>query len=166
MSKAFTKDDDDGVVVIAPRRAPLPDGAPNYVTPRGLTLLQAELEQLARAAPDDPAGSEQERARSRTSYRARVAELESRVKGAVVVRPDEQPREEVRFGARVTVQGERGEERTFQIVGVDEADARQGLVAFVSPLARALLGKRVGDVALVSTPAGEDELEIVGVDYA
>lgn len=166
MSKAFTKDDHGGdSVVVAPRRAPLPEGVPNYVTPRGLLLLQRELEALGRVHPDGGEGPELERARALTLHQARVAELESRIHRAVVVSPEHQPKDEVRFGAKVTVRGEAGAERTFQLVGVDEADAARGLVAFVAPLARALLGKRAGDVALVPTPAGEDELEIASVLY-
>jgi transcription elongation factor GreB len=165
VSKAFTKDDDGGEVIIAPRRAPLPFGVPNYVTPRGLSLLQAELSALGRVQPDVAEASELERARALQLHQARVSELESRIHGAIVVSPEHQPRDEVRFGAKVTVRSGAGAERTYRLVGVDEADAERGLLAFVSPLARALLGKRVGEVALVSTPAGEDELEIARILY-
>jgi transcription elongation factor GreB len=166
VSKAFTKDDDGAEgVVIAPRRALLPDGVTNYVTPRGLTLLQAELEALARELPSTHQASELERARAVQLHQARLSELEARIHGAVVVHPEQQPKDEVRFGARVTLVTEAGATRNYRLVGVDEADARLGLLAFVSPLARALLGKRVGEVALVSTPGGEDELEIAHISY-
>ncbi len=65
----------------------------------------------------------------------------------------------------MTVDG-RGGPRRYQIVGVDEADAASGKIAFVSPLARALLGRSAGDTAHVRTPRGEEELEIVAVEYA
>ena len=63
------------------------------------------------------------------------------------------------------MRGESGGERRYEIVGVDEADVAHGRVAFVAPLARALLGKRVGDVALLRTPRGEEELEVLAIDY-
>jgi transcription elongation factor GreB len=74
-------------------------------------------------------------------------------------------RNEVRFGARVKIRGEHGRVREVSIVGVDEADPAAGLVAFVAPLARALLGHRVGDVVTVRAPGGEEGLEILSVDY-
>jgi len=165
MSKAFTKDDDGGEpLLVAPRRATLPVGVPNYVTVQGLEQLQAELAvELAREAP--VAGGESERARARALRAARLADLQARIATAVVVRSDEQPRDEVRFGAEVTVKSSAGALRRYRIVGVDEADASRAALAFTAPLARALLGKRVGEAALVTTPAGEDELEVVAIDY-
>ncbi|HYQ16140.1 MAG TPA: GreA/GreB family elongation factor [Polyangiaceae bacterium] len=165
MSKAFTKDDDGGEPqLLAPRRPTLPVGVPNYVTASGLSQLQAELEQeLQRASP--VSGSDVELARAHALRAARVAELEARVASAVLVRSEEQPQTEARFGAEVTVKNLAGAVRSYRIVGVDEADASRSALAFVAPLARALLGKSVGDVALVSTPAGDDELEILAIRY-
>jgi transcription elongation factor GreB len=167
MSKAFTKDDDAGdVPAFVSRRAPLPAGTPNYVTERGLSLLRTELQQeqerwLARV----PEGSDAERARAAALHAARSAELEQRIASAQLVDSSAQPRDEVRFGASVTLRSEAGAERRYRIVGVDEADAAQGAIAFVAPLARSLLGKRVGDVCVVKTPAGEDELELLEIRY-
>jgi len=96
---------------------------------------------------------------------ARIGELEDRLSSAALVDSGAQPRGEVRFGAKVTVRAESGRERYFQIVGVDEADASKERVAFVSPLARAVLGKRVGDVAVVKAPRSEEELEVVAIEY-
>ena len=167
MSKAFTKDDasDDPVVVVP--RAPLPAGTANYVTPRGLSALRAELRQLdaerGRLEGLD-ADVHPDRARELTAVHARVRELGERVASAVPVDPRGQPHDEVRFGAQVTVRGEHAERR-YEIVGVDEADAPRGRIAFVSPLARALLGKRVGDDVTVRTPRGKEELEILAIAY-
>jgi transcription elongation factor GreB len=147
MSKAFTKDDDggDGPLLVAPR-VPLPSGSPNYVTERGLALLRAELgQELERWAARTPPTSDTERARAGARHAARVAELEARIGCAVLV--------------------DSARQRTYRIVGVDEANAASGDVAFVAPLARSLLGKRVGDVELVRTPAGEDELEVLAIEY-
>jgi transcription elongation factor GreB len=162
VSKAFTKDDDAAPPVVVPRRAPLPAGQPNYVTPRGLALLRAELSGLraeqalhgtrAEGAPD-------------AALLERLAELEERLATAEVVPLPSPPPAEARFGATVTVVTEAGVERTYTIVGVDEADAAAGRLAFVAPLSRALLGKRAGDVATVRTPHGNEELEILRVRY-
>lgn len=165
MSKAFTKDDDQGEVpLLISRRAPLPDGVPNYVTARGLAMLKDELLDEQRRDLGAP-GSDVEHARAQASRSARVAELEARLASAVLVPSDQQPRGEVRFGAEVKVRNLAGQVRSYRIVGVDEADAARSALAFVAPLSRALLGKRVGDVALVTTPAGEDELEVLAIAY-
>ncbi len=143
MSKAFTKDDRPDEPLVLRRRAALPDGVPNYVTARGMRLLR---EQLASA----PA--------------AQRAELEQRIAGAVVAPPPGQ-RDEIRFGARVTLRAADGQVRRVRIVGVDEADPAAGAIAFVAPLARALLGHRRGDAVTVRAPGGADELEVTAVDY-
>ena len=167
MSKAFTKDDDAGdVPAFVARRAPLPVGATNYVTERGLALLRAELSsEQQRWAARASAVSDTERARAGALHAAHVADLEARIASAVLVQSVAQPQDEVRFGALVRVRSGSGKERSYRIVGVDEADAAQGAIAFVAPLARSLLGKRVGETAPVSTPAGEDELEVLAIHY-
>jgi transcription elongation factor GreB len=76
-----------------------------------------------------------------------------------------QPADEVRFGASVTLRYESGEERTYRIVGVDEAEPSEGTIAFVSPLARALLGAKQGSFVSVRTPSGEEEVEVGRVEY-
>ncbi len=155
MSKAFTKDDGPEAAPLLRRRAPIPEGTPNYVTPRGLRALRDELDQL------DAAPSSVEGAGAHAAWRT---ELEHRIATAVVTSPPEH-RDEIRLGATVKVEDTEGKQRELQIVGVDEADAAQGRVAFTAPLARALLGRRVADIVSVRTPAGEDELTIVGVAY-
>jgi transcription elongation factor GreB len=168
VSKGFTKDDATDEPLVVPARAPLPPGATNYVTPRGLDLLRAELGELVAArvrAQATAAAGDADATRAATVLATRIGELEIRLAAAVLVDPTAQPRDEVRFGATVTTRADDGTERRYRIVGVDEADASTGRVAFVSPIARALLGKRVGDVALVRVPRGEDELEVVAVEY-
>lgn len=160
MSKAFKKDDEEDAPVIVPSRAPLPEGVQNYVTERGLKALRSEharlLEELA--AHTEPA--------ARAALKVRLAELEQRLLSAEVVAVDKLPRDEVRFGARVELVDGSGRAQRYRIVGVDEANVREGLVAFTAPLARALLGKRVGEAVLVRAPHGEDELEVTEISYA
>jgi transcription elongation factor GreB len=166
VSKAFTKEESAEAPVVVPPRAPLPAGVPNYVTPRGIELLRAEALDLAEQRSAAEAGLQgADRARALAVLARRRADLDERIASAVVVEAPEQPSEEVRFGADVTVRGEDGGERRYTIVGVDEADARGGLIAFVSPVARALLGRRVGETANVVTPRGSEELELVCVGY-
>jgi transcription elongation factor GreB len=167
VSKAFTKDDDAGEApLVVPRRAPLPEGVPNYVTEHGLAALHAELAELVAARAQKAEGrSDSELSRELLPLTARIAELEARIASATRVEVAAAGRDEVRFGAFVTVRNGSGVERTHQIVGVDEANAAEGRVAFVAPLARALLGKRAGDEAVVKTPHGEEELEVIAVRY-
>jgi len=165
MSKAFTKDDDQAdAPLVLTRRAPLPLGTPNYVTARGLALLQAELA-TERSRVPAPSDRDAERAREAARQAARTAEVEQRLASAVLVESRAQPQEEVRFGASVRFETEAGVERRVRIVGVDEANAAEGTVAFVAPLARSLLGKRAGDAALLKTPGGEEELTVLEIDY-
>lgn len=170
MSKAFTKDDGADDAPLVPSRPPLAAGVPNYVTPAGLAALRSELHRLEAervALASHPMGAD--RSRAAAALAARLGELVARIGSAVVVDPVNQPRDEVRFGATVTVVARVGDgdgvERRYRIVGVDEADAARGRVAFVAPVARALLGKRVGDEATVRTPRGEEQLEVVAIAY-
>ncbi|HEY3499552.1 MAG TPA: GreA/GreB family elongation factor [Polyangiaceae bacterium] len=166
MSRAFTKEDESGGPPLVPPRAPLPPDTPNYVTPRGLAALRHELaallEERGALEIDEPAG---ERTRLAAGLTQRIAELEARLASAVLVEPSTEQRDEVRFGAEVSLRSSSGKQRTIRIVGVDEADAAAGRIAFIAPLARALLGKRAGDAALVRTPQGEDEVEILAIGY-
>ena len=144
VSKAFTKEDGPDDPVVIRHRPRLPEGTQNYVTPRGLRALRAELKS-AEAGP-------------------RRLELERRIATAVMAVPPGD-RAEIRFGARVTMRDQNDQVRQVQIVGVDEADPAARLIAFVAPLARALLGRRVGDSVTARSPGGAEELEIVAIDY-
>jgi transcription elongation factor GreB len=144
MSKAFTKDDRPDEPVVVRHRSLLPEGMPNYVTRRGLKGLRDLL--------------------VTTEPGVRRSELEHRIATAVLVSPPAH-REEIRFGARVKMRDAAGALRQVQIVGVDEADPGTGLVAFVAPQARALLGREVGDRVTVRAPGGAEELEVLAVDY-
>jgi transcription elongation factor GreB len=172
MSKAFTKDDAGGAELLVVPRAPLPDGTPNYVTRRGLRLLRAELAALERErsslhARDGSGALDASDAPARLSaVSQRLVELQARLASAELVAPPTQPSSaEVRFGASVRVRHESGKEATYRLVGVDEADVSAGFLAFSSPLARALLGRRAGDVVELRTPRSQEELELLEVRY-
>lgn len=169
MSKAFTKDDAWEEPLIPPR-APLPDGVPNLVTPRGMRLLRAELAELEaeRQGRGGQSSDEAEARRRLAIVIGRLRDLNARIASAEVVDASQQTHDVVRFGASVvlrTESGDReGEERRLQIVGVDEADAANGRIAFTAPIARAIMGLEVGETAALSTPRGAESLLIVSID--
>jgi transcription elongation factor GreB len=167
VSKAFKTDDAPDELLVVPPRPPLPAGVPNYVTPRGLAALRAErLRLVAGTEPVDGwPGDDRARAASEASLALRLRALDERIAGAVVVDTAGQAGDRVRFGARVTVRAADAIERTYEIVGLDEADVTLGRIAFVAPLARALLGKSPGDVVTLRSPRGDEELEILDVVY-
>lgn len=156
MSRAFVKEDRADT-------EPLPDlpisPHPNFVTDRGLKALQDRLaaaqSELARLrARADRLDLMPEKAAERD-----IRYLSARLASALPTRaPDGGG--EVAFGHRVTVADDDGHETTYEIVGEDEADAPRHLIAPHSPLARALLGARVGDVVEWRRPAGALSLEI------
>jgi len=170
MSSAFLKNETADAPVVIPARAPLPPGTPNYVTPRGLDLLRTELidleaerAHLQAATADDL----NERSRQLALLNGTIANLNQRISSAKVVDTQEQDR--VRFGATVVLKIQTGKlagtERHFTIVGVDQAKATQGLIAFTAPLARALQGKRVGETVAWPTPDGQQVMEILRIEY-
>ncbi|MBN2645999.1 MAG: transcription elongation factor GreB [Desulfuromonadaceae bacterium] len=99
---------------------------------------------------------------------SRIRYLTKRMDAAIVIDPVKQKEtagDRVLFGCTVTVENEDGEEKVLSIVGVDEIDPSCGRISWVSPVGRALLGAHEGDVVLVRSPRGDEELEIVAVDY-
>ena len=170
MSSAFLKNETADDPVVIPARAPLPPDMTNYVTPRGLTLLRDELTELETERAIISAGALEERDRTRqlAELNGRVGLLNQRIALAKVVE-DHPALDEVRFGATVTLQPRPGKtnppERILTIVGVDEADANQGLIAFTAPIVRAMQGKRVGDLVTVPTRTGTDTLVIAAIAY-
>jgi transcription elongation factor GreB len=126
------------------------------VTRRGLAALRAELDSMDDGRAKSPAVAQ--------ALAARRAELERRTASAVLVGAPASD-DEVRFGAELEVRGADGKKRRIRIVGVDEADPPAGRIAFVAPLARALLGRRAGETVIVRTPGGDDTFEIVAISY-
>jgi len=165
MSRAFVNED-----VQSEAQAELPERPqsehPNYVTPAGLAALERSLAGLLaeRAALSGEGDAMRHEAALRRIERdARY--LRARIDRAILVDPGAQPRDEVAFGATVRVCDPEGERRVFSIVGEDEAEASVGEVSWVSPLAQALLGARVGDVVTWRRPSGNLELEVLAIDY-
>ncbi len=161
MSRAFVKEESVQPPLVVPR-APLPADVPNYVTRRGLSALQAERAELAAARPSLEAGADNSML---AQHQARLGALDARIAGAVLLDPATLPQDEVRFSALVTLADASGNLRHYRIVGVDEAEPESGRIAFTAPLARQLMGKRLGDAVLLRNARGEAELEIIAIDY-
>jgi transcription elongation factor GreB len=166
MSRAFTKESTDDLVAGELPERPVPVHA-NYVTPNGRDQLQARMkelqvrhEQLAAQVEEDAEAKQKLREVER-DQRYFKAQLER----AAVVDPGGQPRDEVHFGAAVRILDEDGKKHRFTIVGDDEADVAGGKISWASPLAKAMMGAKVGDTVKWRRPAGETEVEIVEIQY-
>ena len=172
MSRGFVKEDDAQTPPIIPPRAALPPGTPNYVTPTGLAQLRAELATLEaeRAQAEANRDNDTDRTHQLSLYNGRLALLAERLGSAKVVDPAGQPPHEVRFGATIVLRtvsgGKVGFERRLTIVGVDEADIAQGKVAFVAPIARAVLGAKLGQAVVLKLGPKEETVAVTDIRYA
>ena len=180
MSKAFVREPQEDDEAEAPEAPALPAGGKNYISPAGFARLKAELKRLVEAERPEVVktvawaaalGDRSENAdylygkkRLREIDR-RVRFLIKRLEAAEVVRSAGRDTDQVFFGATARTRSSAGEEKTVTIVGVDEVDPGKGKVSWISPIARALLKAREGDVVTLRTPAGEEKLEIIEVQY-
>lgn len=152
----------------------------NYITPAGYARLKAELiELIDRERPEVVktvawAASNGDRSENADYIygKRRLREIDKRIRfltqrldAAEVVDSAGRDSEQVFFGATVTVTDQNGERATYTIVGADESDATRGLISWISPIAKALIRSRVGDVVRIQTPKGERELEIEHIRY-
>ena len=152
------------------------------LTVRGAELLKQELNHLkhverpavinaiaeARAQGDLSENAEYDAAKERQGFiEGRIAELESKLSHAQIINPAEIERDgRVVFGTTVELSElDSGKQLLYQIVGDDEADLKENKISISSPIARALIGKSVGDVATVHAPGGAREVEILDVRY-
>ena len=172
---AATTDDDDD---LPPE---LPKGGKNYITPPGLQRLHDELQFLYRqerpriveivswAAGNGDRSENGDYLYGKKRLREidrRIRFLTKRIEIAHVVDPSQQPnRQQIFFGATVCYVNNRDDEITITIVGIDETDSSQGHISWVSPIARALLKARCGDVVELRTPGGLDNLEVLTITY-
>jgi len=155
--------------------------AKNYITPNGYHKLKQELDHLwkierpAMVKTVTWAASNGDRSENGDYIygKKRLREIDSRVRFlrkrleiSEVIDPVKRGQcDQIFFGATVTICDVDGRENTYSIVGVDEADAGDGMISWVSPLARVLHGLREGDMAILRSPVGDQELEIVSVNY-
>lgn len=165
MSKAFTRESDDAPESGSTFRlaAVLPPGAKNYMTTGGVQRLRDELQRWVEAAAAGSASGANATS-SRAAAESRIQQLQEILDSAVVVPPGARDHK-VRFGATVTVRSKSGDSAEYRIVGVHETDADRDWVSWLSPVARALTGKEVGDRVRIRLPAGEVEWEVTGIRY-
>ena len=153
---------------------------PNYLTPDGAKKLSFELDQLLRVERPRVVGEVADAAaqgdRSENAEyiygKKRLREIDRRVRfltkrleSAVIVRPGEVGGNVVRFGARVELCDENGKHSRYLLVGPDEADPSSGKLSFHSPLGRALMNKKIGEVVVVKRPMGDIDVEIVSISF-
>ena len=164
MSRGFVKEDDQEEAPIIPPRAALPVGETNYVTPNGLKELKNEEEALIEERANLDKQNDTERRRAQAVIDGKLKLLRERISTARLLKPDDQPADEVRFGALIELL-QNGNKQEFQIVGVDEANVKKQKIAFVAPIAKAVTGKKVGDK--VDFKLGEEirKLEILKITY-
>ncbi len=183
MSKAFTKEQESDSPDLnedleREGEDALPKSTKNYITPAGAEKLKQELKKLL--YEDRPelvktvswAASNGDRSengdyiygkRRLREIDRRIRFLTKRLEAAEIVDPLTQPKDRVLFGATVTVSDEDGKNRTYRIVGIDEADVQRGYVSWISPIAKALLGAKPGDAVVLRTPKGDEELEVISI---
>ncbi|MBB4080710.1 transcription elongation factor GreB [Lewinella aquimaris] len=166
MSRGFVKESDQEELPIIPPRSPLPAGETNYVTPAGHRALEAERDQLEAARAALPTDNEDERRRAATVIDGKLALLQQRIVSARILDPADQPQEEVRFGAHVKLrQAGSNQIQEFQIVGVDEANVKEKKISFTAPIARAITGLWVGEVADFRLGSEVRKLEVIEIRY-
>jgi transcription elongation factor GreB len=181
MSKAFTKETDRDEDLEQDDQDPsLPSGFKNYMTEQGSVQLQEELRRLLYAERPEVvkvvswAASNGDRSengdylygkRRLREIDRRVRFLTKRLDSAVIVKNETLISDQVLFGAYVKFINEDSQEKLIRIVGIDETDPSRGFVSWISPLAKALLQSKKGDVVLFRSPKGEEELEIIDVYY-
>ncbi|HAG91055.1 MAG TPA: transcription elongation factor GreB [Bdellovibrionales bacterium] len=154
--------------------------APNYITPEGFSKLQEEFRQLfsverpklvetvAWAAGNGDRSENGDYIYGKRRLREvdrRLKFLRDRIESAQVVNPKEITSKHVVFSATVKVEDEEGKIRIFRIVGEDEIAPESNHISWKSPMAKALMGKNVGDVVLIRRPAGDLEVEILEISY-
>jgi len=160
-------------------RAPQKPGSP-YITPAGAATLKSELQALWRKTRPEvvralsAAAAEGDRSENAEYiYRKKqLGEIDRRIrylsKRIDIMKIVDRPPTDIsviRFGALVTLKGQQGDKVSYRIVGVDETDAKRGFISIDSPVARALLGKSVGDSTVVDLPECRAQFEIISIEY-
>ena len=184
MSKAFTKENDspsddsdhvreDSALAALPNRK-------NYITPAGFKRLKDEHGKLLNQERPDLVqviswaagnGDRSENGdyiygkRKLREIDRRIRFLSKRLEIAEVIDPAQVKSNKIQFGATVTYQNEEGLKKTISIIGIDEIAPSEGKISWISPLAKVLLNQSAGDIVTFKSPRGEDELEILKVEY-
>jgi len=165
MSKAFTRENDDMEPEIPPARAEVPKGGRRLMTADGAERLRCEAAALEeqRLRLEETSGTDADARQELRRINARRQAIADILGRADVVANAEGPANELRFGLFVTIRHEDGAEDEYRLVGVDEVDPEGGSISWLSPLAQALMGGKVGDVVRFHAPVGEKILQIVRI---
>jgi transcription elongation factor GreB len=170
MSKAFTRESDEDQEeqsFLTRAAALLPPGVKNYVTKSGARSWELELQDLL-TVQRPAAALQAEKTGDKLSLQKldqRIVWLQDSLHSAEVVDTSASPLDQVRFGAQVTVREKDGSVVDYRLVGVDEMDLDQNWISWRSPLAKALLNAKVGQKVKFKSPAGEQTLEILKVEF-
>ncbi len=164
MSRGFVKEGDQEDVPLVTARAFLPPGVENFVTAEGLQALKDERESLVDERRQFE-GVDTPDARVNSNYiTAKIKQVDERIRTARLTPFDPEKQHEVAFGATVRFKNlKNGVEATYRIVGVDEAAITKGKISFLSPLSKALLNHKTGDVVSFDTPQGTMEIKILEI---
>ena len=166
MSRGFVKEDDQEEVPLVPPRADLPTGTENFVTQKGLDSLLEEKEILLREQENLDASQEKEYRISFNHINAKLQLLNERINSAKIIDPTKLPQDEIHIGATVTFKNtSNNSTQTFQVVGVDEANISQKKISFITPLAKALMHKKVGENAVLNLGEKKNTFEILKIEY-
>lgn len=166
MSRGFVKEDDQEDIPIVLPRAHLPNGVANYVTQVGMDELLGEKQMLINNRDQIESPNENERRIELNHINAKLELLNSRISTAKVVDLKKQPQNEIRFGATVTLRiPAQTILQRYQIVGVDEADISKGKISFISPIARILMNKKIGEKPIFKIAEEERIFEIMEIIY-
>jgi len=160
MSKAFTREDDASEALPQRPAVSLPPGVKNYITREGADQLRREIETLQNQRSAAATASDRTRTQA---IDQRIAQAQQILSSVTVVEPDDAAVDQVRFGVYVTVKYPAGEIETFRIVGVHEIDLDRNWISWQSPLARALMNARVGDLVQFKAPAGPQKLGVTAI---
>ena len=168
MSKAFTRESDDGGgQEISSLRPRLPGGARNHITKAGAERLRRQLDELIgkRRALADGVGELDPTSNAESQrLEAAIRKLQVILDSVVVAEPPAD-RGKIAFGALVRLRRGDGAEDEYQIVGVDETDLESGRISWMSPLAKVLLSRNPGETVRFHSPAGPEDLTILDVRY-
>jgi transcription elongation factor GreB len=166
MSRGFVKEEDQEEIPMVSPRADLPFGVVNYVTINGFEELKQE-QNLLLGEQKTLIEQSNEINRVQINYiTTKLSLLEDRISSARIVDLSTQPQNEIHFGAAITLfKQEENCECQYQIVGVDEANVSQNKISFLSPMAKVLRNKKVGDIIAFQTPKGKRNMKIEVIEY-
>ena len=166
MSRGFVKEDDQEEILIVLPRADLPEGVTNYVTQIGMNQLLKEQQELIEEREQLNISDENEKRIAVNHINATLQLLNNRIATARIIKLFNQEKDIVLFGATIALKTDQQNKlQQYQIVGVDEADITKSKISFISPIAKLLINKKVGDKAILKLPKANRIFEIMKIEY-